>query len=74
MRETLTTDIKDIVGSFFRGKNPEEILSIPVSKGNDRGIAKDYLRRWRISRSCRGRTPLNKGIPHSGETEEKWKI
>ena len=45
MRETLTTDIRDVVGLLFsEGKSLEEIslvLSIPVGKGNERGTAKD---------------------------------
>lgn len=75
MRETLTIDMRDIVGFLFsEGKSLEEIsliLSIPVGKGNEKGTAKDYLRRWRISRSCQGRTPWNKGVPCSEETRRK---
>jgi len=75
MRETLTTDITDIVGFLFsEGKSLEEIsliLSIPVGKGNEKGAAKDLLRRWRISRSCQGRVPWNKGIHCSEDTRRK---
>jgi len=75
MRDKLTADIRDVVGSLFsEGKSLEEIsliLSIPVGKGNETGTAKDYLRRWRISTSCQGRAPWNKGVPCSDETKRK---
>ena len=75
MRETLTTDIRDAVGFLFsEGKSLEEIsltLGVPVGKGNERGAAKDLLRRWRISRSCQGRVPWNKGVSCSEETKRK---
>jgi very-short-patch-repair endonuclease len=62
---------------FSEGKSLEEIsliLSIPVGKGNEEGTAKDYLRRWRISRFRQGRTPWNKGVPCSEETRQKISI
>lgn len=66
---------RDHIGKLFlENKSLEEIastLNIPIGKGNVKGTVKDYLRCWRISRSCQGHIPWNKGIPLSEEVKKK---
>jgi len=62
---------------FSEGKSLEEIsliLRIPVGKRNEKGTAKDYLRRWRISTSCQGCAPWDRGVPCSEEAKQKIRL
>lgn len=68
-------NLKNRVGKLFlEGKTFREIssiLNIPIGKGNVRGTVKEYLRCWKISRSCQGRVPWNKEIPWNEEVKKK---
>lgn len=73
--EAIKINIRDHAGKLFlEGKTLREIsliLNIPIGKGNTKGTLMEYLKRWRISRSCRDRVPWNKGIPWSEEVKKK---
>lgn len=69
------TNIRDYVGKFFlENKTLKEIsltLNIPVGRGNVKGTVREYLKCWKISRSCQGRIPWNKGVLWGEEVKKK---